>query len=102
MKTKPYSQIANSPTRLVESILSHMLTYKNTSIKKGDRMQSALAAKELIEYIITVYDTSEEKVLVTGLIKVNESLTYCLMKTDELRNIDDEIGFIRVLKEVVI
>lgn len=102
MKTDLYKQTGNSPTRLVDSILSHMLTYKNTAIKKDDRIESAKAAKVLIEYIIVMYDTSEEQVLVTGLTKINESLTICIMKQNELRNIDDEIGFIRVLKSIVV
>ena len=102
MKVDAYKTAGNNSGRLVESILSHMLAYKNTSIKKHDRIESARSAKTLIEYIISAYVITNDYVLINGLQKINLRLTECIMNPDVLLNLDDEIGFMRILKDIVV
>lgn len=91
----------NKPRDLIGSILSHILTYQDTSIKKINRIESAKAAKLLCEYVITMFvpDSSDGIALVQGFQIINLKLTEAIMKPDQLYDFSDEIGFLRTINK---
>jgi hypothetical protein len=89
-----------SPKRIFETIISNLNRYKDTSFKKDDRLNALRESKQLLEYIISVYEPSGDDIIVViGLNKIVVKMTKCLMFQDKVHEVNDEIGFLKILSD---
>ena len=86
-----------------KNIIVRIGTYRNTSINKATRLEQLREGKLMVEWIVTVFypETAEDEIVVQGLLKIAEKMTFAIMQPEKLFDFSDELGFLRVINNIV-